>query len=118
PVSGSVAVTVPTAVPLALFSASDNGPAAFTTGASLTGVPVMALLPVTGAAMPSLTLVAIVKLPLKLAAGVKVRPARRMFTFAIAPLAVQTPVAALYVEVTAPEVAVFKLPAVGSDSVN
>src|SRR6185503_20849688 len=58
-------------------------------GASLTGVPVTALLPVTLSA-PSLTLVAIVKLPLKLAAGVKVRPARSVFTLASAPLAVHT----------------------------
>ena len=45
--------------------------------------------------MPSDTLVAIVKLPLKLAAGVKVRPASSAFTSAMAPLAVHTPVPAL-----------------------
>ena len=64
-------------------------------GASLTAVPVIALLPVIGAATPSLTLVAMVKVLLKLAAGVKVSPASRVLTSAIAPLAVQTPVPAL-----------------------
>ena len=73
-------------------------------------VPATALTPVIGAATPSLTLVAIVKLLLKLAAGVNVRPASSVLTSAMAPLAVQTPMPALYVEVTAPEVAVFKLP--------
>ena len=41
---------------------------------SLTAVPVIALLPVIAGATPSLTLVAMVKLPLKLAAGVNVSP--------------------------------------------
>ena len=57
------------------------------------------------------------KLPLKFSAGVKVSPASRTFTSAIAPLALHTPVAALYVEVTAPEVAVLKLPAAALDNV-
>ena len=64
-------------------------------GASLTALPVIALLPVSGAATPSLTLVAMVKLLLKSAAGVKVSPASRVLTSAIAPLAVHTPVPAL-----------------------
>ena len=64
-------------------------------GASLTAVPVMDLMPVTGGATPSLTLVAMVKLPLKLAAGVKFSPASSAFTSAMAPLAVQTPLVAL-----------------------
>ena len=62
-----------------------------TTGASLTGVPVTALVPVTDRA-PSDTLVAIVKFALKLRAGTKLTPARRALTSAIAPDAVQTPV--------------------------
>ena len=66
-----------------------------TTGGSLTGVPVMALLPVMGAATPSLTLVAMVKLLLKLSAGVKLTPASKVLTSASAPLAVHTPVPAL-----------------------
>ena len=52
----------------------------------------MVLAPVMAAATPSLTLVAIVKLPLKLAAGVKVRPANKALTLATAPVAVHTPV--------------------------
>ena len=60
-------------------------------GASFTAVPVIVLLPVTGAATPSLTLVAIVKLLLKFAAGVNVSPASNVFTFARAPLALHTP---------------------------
>ena len=64
-------------------------------GASLTGVPVIALLPVTGAATPSLTLVAMVKLLLKSAVGVKVSAASSALTSAVAPLAVHTPVPAL-----------------------
>ena len=64
-----------------------------TTGASLTGVPVTALEPVTDRA-PSDTLVAIVKFALKLRAGTKLTPARRVLTSAIAPDAVQMPVPA------------------------
>ena len=64
-------------------------------GASFTAMPVMVLLPVIAAATPSLTLVAIVKLLLKFAAGVKVTPASKVLTSAIAPLAVHTPVPAL-----------------------
>ena len=60
-------------------------------GASFTAVPVIVLLPVTAAATPSLTLVAIVKLALKLSAGVKVSPASNVLTSAIAPLALHTP---------------------------
>ena len=58
-------------------------------------MPVNALLPVIAGATPSLTLVAIVKLPLKFGAGVKVTPASSALTSAIAPEAVQTPVPAL-----------------------
>src|SRR5438128_2696094 len=71
------------------------------TGASLTAMPVTDLDPVIAAATPSLTLVAIVKLPLKFAAGLKVTPASSALTSAIAPDAVHTP--ALKVDVTAPE---------------
>ena len=66
-----------------------------TTGASLTAIPVNDLLPVRAGAVPSLTLVAMVKLPLKFAAGVNVTPASRALTFATAPLAAHTPVAGL-----------------------
>ena len=84
----------------------------------MTGVPVIFLVPVIGAATPSETLVAMVKLLLKLEAGVKVNPASKVLTLAIAPVAVQTPVPAIYVEVTAPEVPVFKLPAGGLERVS
>src|SRR5256885_2318476 len=60
-------------------------------GASLTAIPVMLLLPV-ALSEPSLTLVAMVKLLLKLAAGTKVMPASRVLTSAMAPEAVHTPV--------------------------
>ncbi len=66
-----------------------------TVGASLTATPLKLLLPVTGAATPSDTLVATVKLPLKLSAGVKVSAANRVLRLVMAPLAVHTPVAAL-----------------------
>src|SRR4249919_3230172 len=85
------------------------------TGASLAGVPVTFLMPVTGAATPSDTLVRMVKLVLTLAAVLKVTPASRMLTSAIGPEAVHTP--ALKVEVTAPEVAVLRVPAAGLDRV-
>ena len=52
-------------------------------------------MPVMAGATPSLTLVAIVKLPLKFAAGVNVTPASSALTSASAPEAVQTPVPAL-----------------------
>src|ERR1043166_4324733 len=81
-------------------------------------MPVIALVPVTAGATPSLTLVAIVKLLLKFEAGVNVRPASKTLTSARAPLAVQTPVPETYVDVTEPEVPVFKLPAAGLDRVN
>ena len=55
----------------------------------------MSLLPVIGAATPSSTLVAMVKVLLKFSAGVKVTPASSVLTSAIAPLAVHTPVAAI-----------------------
>ena len=63
-------------------------------GASLTAVPLITLVPVMGAATPSDTLVAMLKLALKLAVGVKVTPASSVLTLAIAPAAVQTPVPA------------------------
>ena len=59
-----------------------------------------------------------VKLLLKFSAGVYVSPASSVFTSAIVPLAVHTPVPALYVEVTEPEVPVSRLPAAGFDSVS
>jgi pilus assembly protein CpaE len=55
----------------------------------------IAMLPVMGAATPSLTLVAMVKLLLKSSAGVKLTPASKVLTSASAPLAVHTPVPAL-----------------------
>ena len=55
----------------------------------------MFLVPVMAAATPSLTLVARVKLLLKLPAGVKVNPASSVFTLASAPLALHTPLPAL-----------------------
>src|SRR5690349_10775789 len=73
------------------------------TGASLTAVPVTAFEPLTER-LPSDTLVAIAKLPLKFEAGVNVSPARSALTLAIPPDAVHTPVPASYVDVTAPEV--------------
>src|SRR4029079_2693496 len=60
-------------------------------GASLTGVPVTGLEPLTDRA-PSDTLVVIEKPALTLAAGTKLTPARRALTLAIAPDAVHTPV--------------------------
>ena len=87
-------------------------------GASFTAVPVKYLLPVKAGAIPSETLVVIVKLPLKFNVGVNVKPASNLFTSAIAPEALQIPVVELNVEVTTPEVAVVKLPAAEFDSVN
>ena len=112
-------MTVVTAVwfSAALTPAVAPAPFDVITGASLTAVPVIAFVPVTAAATPSLTLVAMLKLLLKLAVGAKVRPASKTFTSAMAPLAVHTPVPATYVEVTVPEVVVFKLPAAVLDSV-
>ena len=52
-------------------------------------------MPVMAGAAPSLTLVAIVKLPLKFEAGENVTPASSALTSAIAPEAVHTPVPAL-----------------------
>ena len=63
--------------------------------ASLTAIPVPALAPVIGAATPSLTLVAITKFAFTSAAGLKVTAASNVFTFAIGPDAVHTPVPAL-----------------------
>ena len=57
-------------------------------------MPVMALLPLADR-LPSLTLVAMVKLALKSAVGVKVRPASSAFTSASAPLALHTPLPVL-----------------------
>ena len=51
-----------------------------------------ALLPVTAVFTPSLTLVAMVKLLLKFSAGVNVSAASKVFTSALAPVAVHTPV--------------------------
>src|SRR5438128_506373 len=64
----------------------------------------MDLTPVIAGATPSLTLVAMVKLLLKFRAGLKVTPASKVLTSAIAPLALHTPVPALFVDVTAPAV--------------
>jgi hypothetical protein len=64
-------------------------------GALLTAVPVIDFVPVTAAATPSLTLVAMVTLLLKFAAGVNVNAASNVLTLAMAPLADQTPVPAL-----------------------
>jgi hypothetical protein len=86
-------------------------------GASSTGVPVIAFEPVTSAAIPSLTLVAIVKPALKFGAGVNVTPASSTLTSAIGPLAVHTPVPPVYTDVTVPDVSVLRLPAAGSLSV-
>ncbi len=86
------------------------------TGASFTAMPVITLVPVTAAATPSLTLVRMLKLVVKFDAGVNTTPANKVFTFAIAPLAVQTP--ALNTEVTAPDVAVLSEPAATFDKVN
>ena len=86
-------------------------------GRSLTATPVKDLVP-DADRLPSLTLVATVKLPLKFKAGVNVNAASKVLTSATAPLAVQTPVPAFQVEVTAPDVPLFKLPAVAFDSVN
>src|SRR5687767_3445616 len=74
--------------------------------------------PVKAGATPSEIEVAMLKLPLKLAAGLNVTPESRAFTLASAPLADHTPVAALYVEVTPPDVAVERLPASGFDKVS
>jgi len=80
-------------------------------------LPVIALLPDTDRT-PSLTFVAIVKFELKPAAGTYDTPASSALTLAIAPDAVHTPVPALYVDVTAPDVAVVRAPAAGFDRVN
>ena len=61
----------------------------------MTATPVIVLLPVIGAATPSLTRVAIVKLLLKLGEGVKVSAANKVLISEIAPLALHTPVPAL-----------------------
>ena len=87
-------------------------------GLSFTAVPVKLLLSVKAGAIPSETLVVIVKLPLKFNVGVNVKPANNVFTLEIAPEALQIPVVELNVEVTTPEVAVVKLPAAEFDSVN
>ena len=117
PPSMSLEVTVVTAVE---FSATFTlavvpPPLLVITGASFTAAPVIPLLPVTGAATPSLTLVEMLNPLLKSAAGVKVRLASRVLTSAMAPLADQTPAAK--VEVTLPEVPVLRLPAATFDKV-
>src|SRR5688572_23965907 len=75
----------------------------------------MILLPVADW-LPSLTLVAIVKLVLYSGAGVKMTPASNVFTSAMGPEAVHTPLTK--VEVTLPDVPVLRLPAAVVDSVN
>src|SRR5258706_300036 len=85
-------------------------------GASFAGVPVTAFEPGVAASVPSVTVVAIVKLALKFVTGVKMTPASSVFTSAIAPLAVHTPVPATYVDVTAFDVPVDSEPAAGFDS--
>ena len=88
-------------------------------GASLTATPVITLVPLAGPVLAaSRTDVVMLKLLLKFAAGLNVTPASSAFTSATAPVAVHTPVPALYVEVTAPEVAVFNAPAAAFDSVS
>ena len=100
-----------------LIAANDADFELSNTGASLTGIPVTGFAPVTESD-PSLTLVAIVKLAFTFNAGMNVTPASKLFTSAIAPDAVHTPVPALYVEVTAPDVPVLKLPSDVLDNVN
>jgi hypothetical protein len=58
-------------------------------------MPVIGLIPVMGADALSVTLVLIVKLALKLAAGTKLTPASSVLTSAIAPEALHTPVPAV-----------------------
>src|SRR6266487_1844640 len=92
--STSLATSAPTAPLGAAASSSTVGSVgvllASSTGASFTAVPVMTLVPVTGAATSSLPLVAIVKVALTFAAGVKVTPASSVLTAAMAPDAVHT----------------------------
>jgi hypothetical protein len=57
------------------------------------------------------------KLPLELLPGLNVTAASSALTLPVAPLAVQTPVAALKLDVTAPDVPVESAPAAGLDSV-
>ena len=88
---------VDTKVPALLASSSNCASKlaqAFSTGASFTAMPVNAFVPETLSA-PSLTLVATLKLPLKLSEGVNVNPASSAFTLPVAPRAVHTPVPAL-----------------------
>ena len=89
-----------TVTPLGLVAPSRTRPmlglgAVLSAGALLTAMPVIDFVPVTAAATPSLTLVAMVKLLLKFAAGVNVNAASNVLTSAMAPLADQTPVPAL-----------------------
>src|SRR5438105_1876570 len=86
-------------------------------GEALTATPVIALVPVIDAATPSVRLVAMLKALLKSVAGTNVTPASSALTLAIAPAAVHTPVAPLYVEVTLPEVPVDSAPAATFDRV-
>ena len=79
-------------------------------------MPVIGLLPVMGAATPSLTAVLMLKALSKSGAGVKVKAANKVLMSAQAPLAVHTPAAKL--DVTAPDVPVFKLPAAAFDRVS
>ena len=86
--------SVPTTVPAAAFSGTACGESVMSVGASLTASPVMVFEPLTHR-LPSVTLVPIVKVPLKFGAGVNASAARSVLTFAMAPLADQTPVTAL-----------------------
>src|SRR5438105_11458469 len=86
-------------------------------GAYSLALPVALPISVIAGATPSLTLVAIVKLLLKFRAGLKVTPASKALTSAMAPLALHTPVPGLEVEVTAPEVAVDRVRAAPLDRV-
>ena len=94
PVASTSAMLIPLTVRL-VSSAAVCAPGTVFTGASFTAVPVITLLPVTAGATPSDTDVAMVKLELKFAAGLKVTAASRALTLATAPLAAHTPVPAL-----------------------
>src|SRR5438094_10272856 len=80
------------------------------------GVQTCALLTsVIAGATPSLTLVAMVKLLLKFRAGLKVTPASKALTSAMAPLRSEERRVGKEGGVTAPEVEVVRLPAVACD---
>src|SRR5438477_525583 len=77
----------------------------------------MALTPVIAGATPSLTLVAMVKLLLKFRAGLKVTPASKADTKTIRLQSSHMPMSYADLCVTAPEVAVVRLPAATFDRV-